>query len=164
VGPATRIPELSTTSTENRPSLRKDGLEIFSTRLGQEVWGNGLVDRDTPHRRRSLVDARQSRATVNSTATDIHPYLSLDAQTLVFSSSRDGGSGGTDLYMTTRAQILPKTKDDCKKGAWESFGIFRNQGDCVSYVASGGKNEPGYRRAKRRNARMRPAPAALFIP
>lgn len=32
---------------------------------------------------------------------------------------------------------------DCKKGAWEDWGVFKNQGDCVSYIATQGKNEPG---------------------
>lgn len=30
----------------------------------------------------------------------------------------------------------------CKDGGWQSYGIFKNQGDCVSYVATGGKNQP----------------------
>jgi hypothetical protein len=51
--------------------------------------------------------------------------------------------GADDLYMTTRAQILPTTKDDCKGGGWENFGVFKNQGDCVSYVATNGSNQPG---------------------
>jgi hypothetical protein len=28
----------------------------------------------------------------------------------------------------------------CKEGGWQTYGIFKNQGDCVSYVATGGKN------------------------
>ena len=27
-------------------------------------------------------------------------------------------------------------------GGWQAFG-FKNQGDCVSFVATHGKNEPG---------------------
>lgn len=37
------------------------------------------------------------------------------------------------------------TKDACKSGGWEtnfSSGQFENQGDCVSYFASGGKTHP----------------------
>ncbi|WP_292676682.1 thrombospondin type 3 repeat-containing protein [Nocardioides sp.] len=37
----------------------------------------------------------------------------------------------------------PTTKDQCKNGGWQSFSgpfKFKNQGDCVSYVATGGKN------------------------
>lgn len=37
---------------------------------------------------------------------------------------------------------MPVTKDECKKGGWESFGVFKNQGDCVSWVATGERNAP----------------------
>ncbi len=39
---------------------------------------------------------------------------------------------------------LPSAKEQCKKGGFRNFGgAFRNQGDCVSFVATQGKNEPG---------------------
>ncbi|MDX6582892.1 MAG: hypothetical protein QOI10_2076 [Solirubrobacterales bacterium] len=44
---------------------------------------------------------------------------------------------------------VPTTKDDCKGNGWHNFnGIytFANQGDCVSFVATGGKNKPKGRR------------------
>jgi hypothetical protein len=34
------------------------------------------------------------------------------------------------------------TKADCKKGGWSEFGVFKNQGDCVSFVATEGRNPP----------------------
>lgn len=38
---------------------------------------------------------------------------------------------------------LPTSKDDCKKDGWMNYGdIFKNQGDCVSFVATNGKNLP----------------------
>jgi hypothetical protein len=37
---------------------------------------------------------------------------------------------------------MPTSKDQCKKGGWLAFGVFKNQGDCVSWVATGGKNLP----------------------
>jgi len=47
--------------------------------------------------------------------------------------------------------VLPVVKEDCKKGLWATFtnvntgnGIFKNQGDCVSFVATKGKNQPAY--------------------
>ena len=96
---------------------------------------------------RATVDAPWSTPvnlgpTVNTSAGDQHPYLSADATTLFFTSSRAGGSGGFDLWMTTRAQIFPTRKDECKKDDWERFGIYKNQGDCVSYVATNGNNPP----------------------
>ena len=37
---------------------------------------------------------------------------------------------------------LPTSKDECKNGGWATFdGLFKNQGDCVSFVATGGQNE-----------------------
>jgi hypothetical protein len=41
-------------------------------------------------------------------------------------------------------EVRPTTAADCKNGGWQNYGTtFANQGDCVSYVASRGKNEPG---------------------
>ena len=37
---------------------------------------------------------------------------------------------------------MPTEKAECKNGGWEEFGVFKNQGDCVSYVATGGRNAP----------------------
>lgn len=37
---------------------------------------------------------------------------------------------------------MPTTADDCRRGGWQAYGVFRNQGDCVSYVATGGRNLP----------------------
>src|SRR3954451_25115 len=34
---------------------------------------------------------------------------------------------------------VPLSKDDCKNGGWQSYGTFKNQGDCVSSVASKNK-------------------------
>ena len=42
-------------------------------------------------------------ATGTITDNDSQPNLSRDARTLIFTSNRSGGSGGTDLWMTTRA-------------------------------------------------------------
>jgi hypothetical protein len=39
----------------------------------------------------------------------------------------------------TDTQPFPTTKDQCKNGGWKTYGAFRNQGHCVSFVATGGK-------------------------
>jgi hypothetical protein len=44
---------------------------------------------------------------------------------------------------TVTFTALPTDQDQCKHGGWQTFGIFKNQGDCVSFVATGGKNPPG---------------------
>ena len=40
------------------------------------------------------------------------------------------------------ARPLPAMKDQCKGNGWRTFGVFKNQGDCVNFVATGGKNPP----------------------
>ncbi|HSX04935.1 MAG TPA: hypothetical protein VLF69_00485 [Candidatus Saccharimonadales bacterium] len=38
---------------------------------------------------------------------------------------------------------LPTAKDQCVSSGWKSYGAtFKNQGDCVSFVATHGKNQP----------------------
>jgi DNA-binding beta-propeller fold protein YncE len=38
--------------------------------------------------------------------------------------------------------LLPTLKEQCKNGGWRTFGVFKNQGDCVSFVATKGKKPP----------------------
>jgi hypothetical protein len=45
-------------------------------------------------------------------------------------------------YILSRGPTRPTTKDQCKNGGWQTYGVFKNQGDCVSFVATGGKNPP----------------------
>lgn len=39
--------------------------------------------------------------------------------------------------------LFPSTKSDCKDGGWARFDVFKNHGDCVSYVVTAGRNAPG---------------------
>ncbi len=38
---------------------------------------------------------------------------------------------------------MPTTTEQCKDSGWQTFAVFANQGDCVSFVATKGKNAPG---------------------
>jgi hypothetical protein len=45
-----------------------------------------------------------------------------------------------DLAFTASfSPTLPTTKAECMNGGWKTYGVFKNQGDCVSFVASGGR-------------------------
>jgi len=105
-GAPTLVAELSTPNQDNRPNLRNDGLEIFF------YSGSGTVP-DLWTAMRDSVDAPWSAPVnlgpiVNSSDADFHPYLSADATTLFFMSTRPGGVGLMDLYMTTRVQQVPE--------------------------------------------------------
>lgn len=106
-GPAVLVTDLSSTSNENDPSIRHDGLEIFfqSNRIGSigtalDLWvatrANTLDAWSTPV---SLGN------TINTASIDNNAYLSSDGVTLFFASDRSGGFGGVDLYMTTRTKL-----------------------------------------------------------
>jgi hypothetical protein len=55
------------------------------------------------------------------------------------SATLDSQTVSTTVTFTQR---FPTSADQCKQGGWQSFGNFKNQGDCVSYVATGGRNRP----------------------
>jgi hypothetical protein len=50
--------------------------------------------------------------------------------------------GGTLVESLSVNCALPTSQQECEGGGWRTYGIFRNQGDCVSFVATGGKNPP----------------------
>ena len=52
---------------------------------------------------------------------------------------------GDGIGMACDTSELPTSKDQCKNGGWQKWFFadgkrFKNQGDCVSFVATGGKN------------------------
>jgi Bacterial Ig domain len=54
----------------------------------------------------------------------------------------DTGTVTIDLTCVDEPQAMPTTKDQCKNNGWKTYPVFENQGDCVSFVASDGKNPP----------------------
>jgi hypothetical protein len=51
--------------------------------------------------------------------------------------------GADDLaFKASFSPPLPTSTAQCMNGGWKTYGVFKNQGDCVSFVASGGKNPP----------------------
>ena len=104
-GPAVYVSELNVvTATDQHATIRKDGRELFfsSNRTG----GLGGFDLWTSTRRNvhepwsAPVDLV---APMNTTVTDQQPTLSANGRTLLFASNRTGGSGGNDLWISTRS-------------------------------------------------------------
>ena len=59
-----------------------------------------------------------------------------------WSSTADNAAGHATLWEIATL-TLPSTPNDCRNGGWRTYGVFKNQGDCVSFVATRGKNPPG---------------------
>lgn len=104
-GPAVLVAELSDpTASDQHASVRADGREVLfhSNRAGGlggfDIWVST---------RRSVHDPWSTPedlgAPLNSAAADLQPSLSHDGRTLLFASSRPGGLGDQDLWISTRA-------------------------------------------------------------
>jgi hypothetical protein len=108
-GPASLVPGINSEQSDQRPSIRFDGLELFffSNRGGNnDIWVTT---------RKSIDDAWSPPAAlgphINTTADEAHPHISPDGLTLFFSSTREGGCGGFDLYMSTRTHLRGNDKE-----------------------------------------------------
>lgn len=77
-------------------------------------------------------------ATPFTASAELHPGVNE----LTFDGWDLGNPEGVD-YAATVTYTSLDSADQCKKGGWQAFGVFKNQGDCVSYVATGGGNAPG---------------------
>jgi hypothetical protein len=75
---------------------------------------------------------------------NLSPFSPVEAPT-VCPASLDlfGGPVFVGDIIVVDAPALPTSMEQCKDGGWQSYGVFKNQGDCVSFVATGGKNPPG---------------------
>lgn len=99
------VAELATSSNEYRPQLTANGLDIvfMSNRPGglgsADIWMSTRPSRFEPWT--TPIDL----VAVNSTAQEAQPTISGDGRTLVFMSQRSGGSGGADLWMSTRTRV-----------------------------------------------------------
>jgi hypothetical protein len=103
--PAVLVAELSTPFIDERPNVRRDGLEIFfdSDRAGSlgstDVWVSTRDSTDAPW---SL--PVNLGAAINTPSGELRPSLSFDGFTLYFNSNRAGGWGSSDIYVATRTR------------------------------------------------------------
>jgi hypothetical protein len=67
--------------------------------------------------------------------SDVFTYTLADAGSQVWSTT----ATLTETLTVACPPSLPTSKDQCKNGGWQAFHVFKNQGDCVSFVATGGK-------------------------
>jgi hypothetical protein len=104
-GAATLVAELSSAVNDLKAAVRFDGRETIITRgLPPGAFDLWMSTRDAvsdPWSAPSLLDA------ISSGNTDEAPSLSGDGKTLFFESTRPGGQGFRDLWMTTRSRRRP---------------------------------------------------------
>ena len=89
------------------PDISADGLELYF----QSPRSGGYGDYDIYVSTRATTDDPWSEPenlgpNINSSGTEFGPNISADGLSLYFNSSRPGGSGQNDLYVTTRQTVL----------------------------------------------------------
>lgn len=132
------------------PDSRPFGDELYSpSNKVLRVSATGVASQDfsydTSTKGNSLSDMKWEGRTYSFVATGTSTTLTFASQIIgAFGPALDNVIIEETLPTPTPVN-LPTNKDQCKKGGWQSFGVFKNQGDCVSFVATGGKNLPAYR-------------------
>jgi hypothetical protein len=100
------VPGANTAFEDGQPNVRRDGLEIFffSNRPGTL----GMADIYSATRARTShpwsAPANLGPDVNRADGAETRPSLSWDGTTLYFGSTRPGGEGSSDLYVTTRSR------------------------------------------------------------
>jgi choice-of-anchor C domain-containing protein len=92
------------------------------------------------------VDTTASTLANMAWAAESYSFLATTTSTTLSFVSTTAGPFGPAIDNVLVTEIVP-TKSDCKQGGWQTMidtagNQFKNQGDCVSFFATGGKN-PG---------------------
>lgn len=105
---------VNSSAADQRPGVRKDGLEIFwdSTRSGglgnSDLWTATRSSTSEPWGTAVHLQSLSSAGPPGAGFTpgyDARPFLSHDGSMLLFGSVREGGEGLSDAYYTTRRKI-----------------------------------------------------------
>ena len=121
------VPELSSPVRDTRTAIRRrDGLEMIvtsnragtvgmldlwvstrdSVQASQDNWTTLMnLNQDNLNKCSQSGIDQASCPVLNTPANDGAPALSWDGQTMIFYSNRPGGSGGNDLYISTRTKL-----------------------------------------------------------
>ena len=106
-GPASLAPGgVNSSAADARPNVRHDGLEIvwdstrFGTLGGPDIFTATRSSTDEPWGTAVHLDAP-----INSPATESRASLSWDGTMMVFGSTRPGGEGSADVYLSTRSKL-----------------------------------------------------------
>jgi hypothetical protein len=134
-------------------------LELTATPTCLSVVGNRAVigyrvDTGSAPGRGFITEAQDNGEPVNGQPVDTTVYNGFIIPSPISTCPRPGdppppgfSSVGAGPLLSGDITIidappLPTSKDQCKNGGWRDFAVFKNQGDCVSFVATKGKNPP----------------------
>jgi hypothetical protein len=103
-GTAGLVEGANSAAEDGQPNVRRDGLELFffSTRSGS-LGQADIYQASRASGQQPWSEPVNLGPNVNSAAAETRPSLSWDGSTLYFGSTRAGGEGASDIYVTHRA-------------------------------------------------------------
>jgi Tol biopolymer transport system component len=93
---------VNSSSEEWSPSISADGLELYFASERPGEYGGGDIYVATRATTSDPWDTPVNLEIVNSRTNDTAPSISADGRMLFFQSTRSGGSGSFDIWVTTR--------------------------------------------------------------
>jgi hypothetical protein len=100
------VESANSSSEDGQPNVRRDGLELFFFSNRPGTLGAADIYAATREKKsESWSTPFNLGPNVNSAAAETRPSLSWDGTTLYFGSTRPGGEGSTDHYVTTREKV-----------------------------------------------------------
>ena len=106
-GAAQLVPGANSASEDGQPNVRRDGLELFffsnrpGTLGGNDIYAATRASTTDPWSTPVNLGPNVNRAD----GAETRPSLSWDGATLYFGSTRPGGEGSADHYVTTRDKL-----------------------------------------------------------
>ena len=127
------------------PSLAPEGNVLYFASDREGGYGGMDLYRVEMQADSSWGDPVNLGPTVNTSSDEVFPFIHADG-TLYFSSDRDGGFGGLDLYYTNEAGgwVLPINLGPPFNTDYDDFGLIvdlQNKGGYFSSNRPGGKGE-----------------------
>lgn len=136
--------KLNTNANEGAPVFNTTFSTMYYTRCGnnEETEGSNCKILTIKRSGKGWGEPAELDLSSDSTVTNGHPAISSDELTIVFSSDREGGKGGKDLWIATRKTTAEKFNKPLNLGELintpgdEVFPFLRN--DTTIYFASNG--------------------------
>lgn len=91
----------------------------------------------------AVPDGQTASVGSDDNADNVYWDSTYSGRTAGFRQDTAWAPNGTVALKITATADMPTSKDQCKDNGWKTYGsTFKNQGDCVSFIATNGKDQP----------------------
>ncbi|MBS1538595.1 MAG: PD40 domain-containing protein [Bacteroidetes bacterium] len=128
-------------------TLTPDGQFMIFSAFKHSVDGKGRTDLYSAQKINGKWGDIQNLALLNSSEFDAQPSLSSDGQTLYFVSDRDGGKGGTDIYISKKSingWSAPMNATQLNTEADEMSPVIASDNTTLYYASNRAGGEGGF--------------------